>query len=588
MFCCCVKKSPLQSEDMYVIDIAPVGAFPKIPISYVTLQEQCRLGLTVEGRQYWWPYIPRIRPDSDIITHYPALTEFSKMKFKLAKEKSAYNRRSGISEVFGEERLSQKFNRDTTVFHVSPEQVAEILTLLADLYDIVDIGLFEPLTIIISSVIQNHELCFHIMCDIIERCNWYGIITLSKHNLKLYTFKSLIETYMNSSYKYLMEINALDVEYLNAIFIDHFSSILPHELLFRVMDIYLVEGVKVLHRVGLGILYLCRDIISSKKITRGNLFWIAVKERLFSGITFNQLYQASFQIVGKSACDFLTGWNFKRSQLDKLENIGKQNSVDELTSRSNLHFSVQRNTGRQFLTSSILGKDEASLLQSYIPDNIGITDGFKLVFSSQTHGYNIDTLYKRAENLYPCILIFKSTNKNAIFGAYITTPITPPSSDTVKGNGLSFCFRLNGLTPGVYRWSKLDNTPTVGNMSTPLAAIAEDEILFEYASDQFALFSNDFIAIGDETFGKHAIYIDGELSTCSSYASTTYANPPLVPEESTQPFGICEIELFAGADSIIRNSTSSASKSSSDADFVRYSSGFYFNTNNQVRIKKHK
>jgi len=64
----------------------------------------------------------------------------------------------------------------------------------------------------------------------------------------------MLRNYLPKTYLSLTTIGALDEKYLNLMFKDFFTEILPENLVLRIVDAYLLEGVKVLYRFGLGLI----------------------------------------------------------------------------------------------------------------------------------------------------------------------------------------------------------------------------------------------------------------------------------------------------------------------------------------------
>jgi hypothetical protein len=170
--------------------------------------------------------------------------------------------------------------------------------------------------------------------------------------------------------------------------------------------------------------------------------------------------------------------------------------------------------------SKILDSASATHLKSSLP-LIMEHEKFAMVFSTHRDGWNLDTLFKRTINMSPCIIVIKSLQQNGVIGAYIPVPISPPT-DSIRGNGTAFVFRLTRDKCDVYKWLSDHDHQQESSSST---------------SQQFAMFTSEFILIGGSALhGTNAIRIDSELKTCSCGPSDTYHNPPLLPEELIQPF----------------------------------------------------
>ena len=185
--------------------------------------------------------------------------------------------------------------------------------------------------------------------------------------------------------------------------------------------------------------------------------------------------------------------------------------------------------------SKILDLFQARRLHAFLPESMRI-EGFKLVFSTYKNGWNLHTLYDRVKGRSPCIILIKSVDAQAIIGVYLTCTLAPSAS--IRGDGDCFCFRLDGPDGACYRWAH-------GPNSTPLLEpeVYQNSLTYH----QFALCNTDFMSFGGSSVhGSNAIRITSDLMTCHSGHSDTYNNPPLTPDEPSDPFQIADMEVFCG------------------------------------------
>jgi len=135
---------------------------------------------------------------------------------------------------------------------------------------------------------------------------------------------------------------------------------------------------------------------------------------------------------------------------------------------------------------------------------------WRLVYSSELHGFSINTLYNksRQEN-GPALLIIKDYENN-IFGAY--------TSDSWKinpgyyGNGECFLFHLSPDTPEFYM-ATMNNT-------------------------FFMCARRDLIAIGGGRSGNFGLFIDSELLNGSTGHCETFNNKSLTKKEDFKIYGM--------------------------------------------------
>ena len=82
----------------------------------------------------------------------------------------------------------------------------------------------------------------------------YCAVSYEGNRYNSFAFKEMVKAYLPKTYLSLTTIGALDEKYLNLMFVDFFVEILPENLVLRIVDAYLLEGVKVLYRFGLGLI----------------------------------------------------------------------------------------------------------------------------------------------------------------------------------------------------------------------------------------------------------------------------------------------------------------------------------------------
>jgi hypothetical protein len=529
--CCpCIQLSGYADEE------EEDGCFPKIPITYKELKYALRTGLNAEGRLYWWPYLPLLIPGV-LVSEYPNLEQISISRFEWAKN-----------------RFEPDAATNASASSVSSDRTAEIMNLVNHLHDLEEPALVHPLIDILVLMIPRLEMCFKATCDVLARPDWFISPTAVSHRLKLFTFRELIKEYIPKVAATLERIGALGAEFLNLIFVELFKSLMPFPYVARIIDTFLLEGSKVLHRYGLGLIYLNRDIVNMPECTSGKAFWEELRKRCHDAVfDFDHLSVNSFHLgrcvyhmqlivttLYSANCDdcvvhrgrnlFGGGIKLQRKVMGTHAGIGREKMGESAKLPLNIGSKEKKHAPKSSFAldkvSKIIDAPSAARLRMFLPESSNI-EGFKLVFSTARDGWNLDTLYKRTVNMSPCIIVLRSLQQHVVVGAYVPVPISPPSNN-VRGNGTAFCFRLYGDTSACYRWESHTKLPVAeGTAAT---------------RDQFALCTEQGIIIGGSaSHGTNALRIDAELMTCYSGYSDTYSNPPLAPEEEVQPFvvGAC-------------------------------------------------
>ena len=88
----------------------------------------------------------------------------------------------------------------------------------------------------------SHWVTFALIVNVMsssymEKAYWYSIPNLRAHRYKLHTFRQLCLRCMKNTHKVLDSIGALDEEFLNLIFVDMFSELLPETNFYQVVGL---------------------------------------------------------------------------------------------------------------------------------------------------------------------------------------------------------------------------------------------------------------------------------------------------------------------------------------------------------------
>jgi hypothetical protein len=137
---------------------------------------------------------------------------------------------------------------------------------------------FSPLIRILVKITRRVDMTYLIATDLLNnKENKYLDATPVGIFVTNYTFKEIVKQAMPETYAVLDKIGALKAEYLQLIFQDFCVEILPEPVVMRIVDAYLLEGMKVLYRYGLAIVKGYKKLIKAKKFASGEELWLAVK-----------------------------------------------------------------------------------------------------------------------------------------------------------------------------------------------------------------------------------------------------------------------------------------------------------------------
>lgn len=473
---------------------------PSIPITYELLKSNLRDGLVSnERREYWWPVLSNI-DENQAITHHNDMKQAASNLFSMMQQ------------------------------YINPFDSILIGNILLKQNKIDDLRIVEDLIAIIESVMNNHELTFLILTDLLSHSNKYLCESRDKLRQRVYTFKNILSVYMPKTFTVLNSILALEDDFLVSIFTSFFTRMLPNDVVLRIIDSYLLEGIKIIYRYGLALFRLHKRKIKSKVFTSGNNFWNFIETVLISDEDKKKLHQYAFDSDRFVISKILHPMKISRKYIYETE--GKaltQSSVVNTDSNSinELH--------KANVFDTVLSSESCNYLLTHLPDFAKFIT-FELVYSSTTHGYSLHKFYRLTSNRKPSIIFIKCPSANVIIGAYINDTITTvynSGGGKIKGDGTTVIFKLNNDNSEeniCYNW------------------IGSQAVNNEYSNvtdNQFAIFSNDYFCIGGSVqHGSNAIRVDSDLNMCTCGYSDTFNNPPLF--NFGEPFQIQSIEVYSG------------------------------------------
>jgi len=183
----------------------------------------------------------------------------------------------------------------------------------------------------------------------------------------------------------------------------------------------------------------------------------------------------------------------------------------ELKSMSAAGEYVTKKKGQPPGFNSIISDSCVRKLKQHLPERFTCKD-WKLLYSSDPHGYNLLTAFERASNAGPFILVVMDMNR-FVFGAFCNEDFRN-TGKVFYGTGESFIFRL---LPDfrVHKWSG--------------------------KNEQICVSTNEMIAFGGG--GKFALWLDASFNQGSSEeGSSTFESYKCLA--SQEMFKCCKVELW--------------------------------------------
>ncbi|XP_078519148.1 TBC1 domain family member 24 isoform X2 [Lissotriton helveticus] len=370
------------------------------------------------------------------------------------------------------------------------------------------------------------------------------------------TFGDLVNKYCQGAHKMMVAVSE-DVLGVYSDWQRWIFGDLPFTYAIRVVDVFLVEGYKVLYRVALSLLKFFHKQRAGQHTQSGN-----VKEDIQAFVRDIAKSVSPQKLLDKAFAIRL----FSRKEIQLLymanEKALKQKGITVQQKRQNVHLAVHAEN----FSSEIVSVKEMRDIWSWIPERFALCQPI-LLFTNLEHGSTLNRFYTLCEEHEPTLLLIKTSAKE-VCGAFLSTAWDQRKK---AGNKLSFfgtgeCFVFK-LQPEVerYEWVVIKN-PNVAKTAEPEAlsnTTAVTEVSQEDPSDRLSPFlstrhfnlptrtasmfmagSMDCIIIGGGD--GQALYIDSDLHYGRTSRCNTFNNQPLCSET----FQISVMEVWGFKDTM--------------------------------------
>nr|XP_057944322.1 TBC1 domain family member 24-like isoform X2 [Doryrhamphus excisus] len=346
---------------------------------------------------------------------------------------------------------------------------------------------------------------------------------------------------------------------------------LPFTYAIRVLDVYLLEGYKVLYRVALTLLSLYKVSVSSR-VADVEDFRTDMKrfvQNVNRHCTAENLLERAFMVPIAT-----------RRELNLLF---KANKVSLMQKGVSIHQKRQSVDTVDFnnLSSSVVTGTEMRVVWAWIPERFALFSPIKL-FCKTEHGGSLASFYSHVEGHEPAVLIIKTVDEE-VFGAFISTDMTERhkyDSNKLTYFGTCECFVFT-LRPSMERYQRAmvnimtrrvspqqapGTSPTSSSMTLtcpagtpqnpsfltiPFTAPSEEPMTAkepkrskEQEASKFIAGSSKHLIVGGN--GGHALCLQDDLEGGSTEPCDTFKSTPLCKKH----FKIQSLEVWGIQNSI--------------------------------------
>ena len=340
-----------------------------------------------------------------------------------------------------------------------------------------------------------------------------------------------------------MYSGALTPEGLDPIFRRLFATVLKKEHVYRILDIYTIEGYKVIFRIGTVLLCLAHFYLTPDELRTAESFWAGVKRVAHSDtFAFDVLLKQSYGFNGKK---YRSRRSFPRRRF-----IQKLMSYNEpwAEKRATSHILDLTRRPLGFVQGEI-----PIILAKHASERLSMAESLpfaykstklELIYSSNVHGRSLDMFYKHCARAKHTITLIEVLNTGATIGMFATE--TWHKSSKVYGDGECVLFRLKP-DPVSFNWAR-DITKSMRILN--LGSDDDDDIdnnAYDIKSEamlaQFMISRENFISMGGNEDGTSGLRLNEDLSQGSSSKARGFNNEPLAGKDISE-FDVGLVEVY--------------------------------------------
>lgn len=365
---------------------------------------------------------------------------------------------------------------------------------------------------------------------------YYFPMSKIEHGSWCKTFGDLMKKMYPQTALAMDRCGALTPEGLDPIFRRFFVGILKKEYIVKILDMYTLEGYKVIFRLGSVTLCLAHAYMTPSELRSTDSFWKGVKRVALSK-------QFHFDILIKQAY----GFNGKKYKARR--SYPRRKFIQRIM-RYNEAWAENVATDHVLLTSKkplgfveaeipiVLAKNasERFSLAEFLPFAFKSTK-LELIYSSNVHGRSMEMFYQKCGRAKHTITLVEVLDTGATIGMFATD--TWHNSSKMYGDGECVLFRLQP-DPVCFNW-----THDITKSMRLLTVGSDDEeaaIQHEVAMEQFMISRKNFISMGSNSDGSSGLRLDDNFSKGSSSKARGFNNEPLAgPDFPEFDIGLVEV-----------------------------------------------
>uniref|UniRef100_A0A3B4VCB3 TBC1 domain family member 24 n=1 Tax=Seriola dumerili TaxID=41447 RepID=A0A3B4VCB3_SERDU len=302
---------------------------------------------------------------------------------------------------------------------------------------------------------------------------------------------------------------------------------LPFTYAIRVLDVYLLEGYKVLYRFAAATYsHVIKILISEYLIPNDITITSEFVQNVARHCTVEKLLEAAFMIPMAT-----------RKELNLLFNANKDSLMQKGVSIHQKRQSVESVNFTNFSSSVVTGT-EMRVVWAWIPERFALFSPIRL-FNTADHGRSLASFYSHVEGHEPVVLMIKTVDEE-VFGAFLSTDMTERRKHdseelTYFGTGECFVFTVRHIPATPPQQVQISNSASSQDpsfLTIPFTAPSEEPITAkepkrpkEQEAAMFIAGDDSQLIIGGD--GGHALCLQEDLKGGYTASCDTFKSIPL-------------------------------------------------------------
>lgn len=432
---------------------------------------------------------------------------------------------------------------------------------LIALEQILGVADFAPLVPVLTSILltsMSESYAFAAIREMGHAVTWYFATSKIEHAAWCCAFGDIMRKLHEQTAEYLEDRGVLDVDGLSPIFQDFFLDLLPFEYVQRIMDIYSLEGSKVLFRFGVALLVLYKIESAAQLITISNAdeWWHTLKLWAYSSrFNFELVVRKAYGVHGRGIRKLM---HFpRRAILQRIIRMEEERiRTDEVLNDDGTYQEPPARPLGLVHNQAVAGEEEVKPLlplsvqarqhiAQWLPLTLRLTN-LDLLFSTNYHGRTLERFYTHVQNTNHTILLCEVLQKSAdgssgdscIIGMFASQAWR--ASSRVYGDGGCFLFRLQP-DPGCWKWHprRSDDGNLLDNVD-----LETDEANKTALLEQFMVGTRTYISMGGNPDGSCGLRLNEDLTRGESSPAVGFDNEPLHGKGRGSVFEIGLVEVY--------------------------------------------